>query len=273
MSAPQNSEEAAFLAGFAGDNGTEPAPAPVAEATTDAPNTPDESNVESQSQEAEAPKEPQAEPAKIAGFTEDELRNLLARVAKVDELETSLRKAHGKLGELNGRLQEKEKAPVQKASEPEMDLSHIEEDYPDIAAWVRKQLESKEPAKDEQPVQQQPQQPTSVDGATNEMIELALMDRLHKGWREKVQSQEFNLWLAASGEETRDTYQTAATADELGPVISGFDKWQESKGARTKTANDRLERAMTPTGSAGKPKVAPSAEDAFLTGFKSVFAR
>jgi hypothetical protein len=275
MSATQKSEEDAFLAGFAGKSGTEESPAapaaeeqPVAEAQA-------ADNVEPQQEEPAAEAEqPQSEPQRIAGFTEEELRNLLQRAAKVDELEAGLRKAHGKIGELNGKLQEVSKAPA-KQPEPEMDLSHVEEDYPDIAAWVRSQLGQKgEQVEPEQEVQQQaPQQVQQQSGMSPEMIELALMDRLHKGWREKVQSNEFALWLAASGDELVSKYQTAATADELGDIIKSYDAWNQSKGQRRTSASQRLEQAMTPNGSPGKPKVAPSPEDAFVSGFKSVFAR
>ena len=274
MSEQQTNEEAAFLAGFSGESGNE-APAEKAEVKSE-PEAKTEETKPEQEQPATEEEKPQSEPARIAGFTEDELRNLLARAAKVDELEQLVRKAHGKIGELNGKLQEQVKAPVQEKKAPEssnIDLSHVEEDYPDIAAWVRSQLGSKEPAKDEQIEQPQQPQPTQAEAASQELVELALMDRLHKGWREKVQSQDFQLWLAASGDDVRNKYQTAATADELGSIVQGFDTWQESKGARGKAANQRLEQAMTPSGSAGKPKVAPTAEDAFVSGFKSVFAR
>lgn len=275
MSATQKSEEDAFLAGFGGTSETEQSPAapaaeeqPVAEAQA-------ADNVEPRQEEpAVEAEQPQSEPQRIAGFTEEELRNLLARAAKVDELEAGLRKAHGKIGELNGKLQEVSKAPA-KQPEPQMDLSHVEEDYPDIAAWVRSQLGQKgEQVEPEQEVQQQaPQQVQQQGGMSPEMIELALMDRLHKGWREKVQSNEFALWLAASGDEVVSKYQTAATADELGDIIKSYDSWNQSKGQRRTSASQRLEQAMTPNGSPGKPKVAPSPEDAFVSGFKSVFAR
>lgn len=277
MSATQKSEEDAFLAGFAGTSESEPSPAAPAAEEKPVTEAQAADNVEPKQDETPAQAEaeqPQSEPQRIAGFTEDELRNLLARAAKVDELEAGLRKAHGKIGELNGKLQEVSKAPARQP-EPEMDLSHVEEDYPDIAAWVRSQLGQKnEQVEPEQETQQQaPQQVQQQGGMSPEMIELALMDRLHKGWREKVQTSEFATWLAANGDDMVNKYQTAATADELGEIIKSYDSWNQSKGQRRTSASQRLEQAMTPNGSPGKPKVAPSSEDAFVSGFKSVFAR
>lgn len=48
----------------------------------------------------------------LDGLTRAELRNLLSRAAEVDGLKESLRKAHGKIGEMNGRLRT---APAQGA--------------------------------------------------------------------------------------------------------------------------------------------------------------
>lgn len=274
MSASQTSEENDFLAGFAGNTESEQAPAaPVAEAQPEP-----EQQTEQKTEQAETPAEsaetPKDEPQRFAGFTEDELKNLLARAAKVDELEAGLRKAHGKIGELNGKLQEVAKAPAPaQQPKPEPDhISQVEEDYPDIAKYVRELVGKKEPEK-EIPQQAQPEMQPESNGASAEMIQLALMDHLHKGWREKVQSQEFALWLAASGDDVRNAYQTAATAESLGGIVSNYDAWQAKKGQRSQSANQRLEQAMTPQGSAGKPKTAPTPEDAFQAGFKSVFAR
>ena len=48
----------------------------------------------------------------LDGLTRAELRNLLSRAAEVDGLKESVRKAHGKIGEMNGRLRT---APAQSA--------------------------------------------------------------------------------------------------------------------------------------------------------------
>ena len=275
MSASQKSEEDAFLAGFAGTSESEQAPAAQAAEAQAEPEQQSEQKTEQAEKPAESAETPKEEPQRFAGFTEDELKNLLARAAKVDELETLVRKAHGKIGELNGKLQEvaKAPAPAQQPKPEQASYSHVEEDYPDIAAWVREQVGKKEPEPEQvQPQAQQPE-PQQQGGASAEMIQLALMDHLHKGWREKVQSQEFALWLAASGDDVRGAYQSAATAEALGGVVSSYDAWQAKKGQRSQAGNQRLEQAMTPQGNAGKPKTAPSPEDAFQAGFKSVFAR
>jgi len=219
---------------------------------------------EAKTEQAETPAE---DVPKVAGFTEDELRNLLSRVAKLDELEAGLRKAHGKIGELNGSLQElRTKAPA-KAPEPTIDVSHVETDYPDIAAWVKAQKDQKEPEQQAE----QPEQTAQADKSVE--LQLALMEHMHEGWQEKVQSRDFNLWLAAQTDDYRTKYQTASTAKELSSVLTQFDSWTAGKTQRNTSGQKRLEQAMTPQGSAGKPKTAPTAEEEFLAGFKSVANR
>lgn len=207
--------------------------------------------------------EPEKEVQLIAGFTEEELRNLLSRAAEVDELKSSLRKAHGKIGELNGKLTEV-KAP---AKEPEPKPKHqVEEDYPDIAQYVQEQMSSAKPAPETAAVQEQPQE----SGIDPVQIELAVMDHLHEGWREKVASRDFNLWLAGSGDEMVNRYQSALKASELAKIINEFDATQTARGQRSQEVNKRLEQAITPQGNAGKQKLAPPADEAFQQGLRSV---
>lgn len=271
MSTTQKSEEDAFLAGLSSVTGIEQTPAPVAEVEAKPEPEPGTEQVDQaaeveQDQEAE---KPESDLQRIAGFTEDELRNLLTRAAKVDELELGLRKAHGKIGELNGSLQElKTKPPVSEKKSEATELSHVEEDYPDIAAWVRAQLDQKAPVADVQPVEQ----PTAPVDSSPE-LQLALMDHLHEGWREKVQTRDFNLWLGSQGDDVRNKYETAATAKELSGVIGQFDAWSSGKETRNTQGKQRLEQALTPSGVAGKPKTAPTPDDAFLAGLRSVIAR
>ena len=266
-------DEAAFLAGFGGTEPDEtPAPSAEVEPVEQVAAEVVEPETEQVAEVDGADKEPQKDDAPgFAGFTQEELRNLLSRAAKVDELEAGLRKAHGKIGELNGAMQEwKAKAPAEKKPE-QTQASHVEEDYPDIAAWVREQMEQRAPVAQQAEQQEQVQPPAQTDSSPE--LQLALMDHLHEGWREKVQTRDFNLWLASQADEVRTKYETAATAKELSGVIGQFDAWSTGKETRNTKGKQRLEQALTPNGSAGQPKTAPSAEDAFNAGFKSVHGR
>lgn len=246
-------------------NSDEPAPA-KAEAVTEEVKQDEPKQEEAPTEEAkEEPKAETEELPKIAGFTEEELKNLLANAAKVSELEAAVRKAHGKIGELNGTLQELRKAPAKEEPKPEpkAEIAHVEEDYPDIAAYVREQLEAVKPKAETKVEQPQQAEMPSVDL----QFELRVMDHIHKGWREKVQGRDFNLWLGSQTDEIRGKFDSAQTADELNAVIGQFDAWNSAKITRNTTGKQRLEQAMTPEGSAGKPKHAPTEQDEFYAVF------
>lgn len=79
----------------------------------------------------------------------------------------------------------------------------------------------------EAPPQTQPQQapPSSPAGQNHLDAELEAMDRVHPGWREKVQSQKFHDWLAAQSEQVRHTYENTEAAAQLSTVIVQYDQW------------------------------------------------
>ncbi|MNY14215.1 hypothetical protein D3C86_1473840 [compost metagenome] len=99
---------------------------------------------------------------------------------------------------------------------------------------------------------------------------MELMDHFHEGWREKIGSQDFQLWIAAQPEDVRNTFNTTHKAKDLNAVITKFDAWSTAQQTRQAKSSARLQNALTPSGSAGKPKTAPSEEDAMLAGFNSV---
>lgn len=262
MDAEQQKADDAFQAGFNSVSGDEP-PAQETVAEVVAPTE----TVEAE--QAPEPLEEAGEQPVFAGFTESELKSLLARAAKVDELEAQVRKAHGKIGELNGTMQEFRKAPTQtpsvKVPAPE-EYSHVESDYADIAAYVNARVGAVESRIQEQAPQQQAAEP-----APN--MQLELMDHLHEGWREKIGSQDFKLWITTQPDDVRETFESTQKAKELSAVIGKFDAWAGGRDTRQTKSKQRLEQALTPTGTPGKPKTAPSAEDAFLEGFKSIMGR
>lgn len=257
MDEEQQKSDDAFKAGFdqVTGNGNPAQEKPVAE-------EPKTEQVESAPAQ-EVKEEPAEEPG-FAGFTASEIKSLLSRAAKVDQLEDGLRKAHGKLGELNGVIQEFRKAPVQaQAQQEQTEFSHVEEDYPDIAAYIKAQTGALERRIPEGQPQQQAAATANVD------MQAELMDHLHDGWREKISSQDFGLWLATQPEDVIATFNSTQKAKELSGVIGKFDAWANGRETRQTKSKQRLEQALTPNGNAGKPKLAPTEHDAFLAGFKS----
>lgn len=262
----EQQESGAFSAGFAAVAGTEP---PAASPAQDKPAAEDAAVEQpaadgATTTEKPAAEQPTAEELRIAGFTEAELRNILGRVP---ELETQLRKAHGKLGEYGAVIQELRKAPAPSVPTPER-IQEIAASHPDIAAFVSQHLgaEGKQPAADPTPLPRQ-EQPSQDD------VQMQLMDHFHEGWREKIGSQDFQLWIASQPEDVRNTFNTTDKARELNAVISKFDAWSATKVTRRAKSSERLQDALVPTGVAGRQAAEPNDEDAFRAGFRSVMAR
>ncbi|WP_286999660.1 MULTISPECIES: hypothetical protein [Comamonas] len=302
----QQAERAAFEQGFAQASG-QPAPAPAApaaeaQATSQTEQAPAAQTTEQPGEApgavslpAEGAAAPSAEagpaegedPVMLGGYKRSELERLVEQAGKVPELAQQLRKAQGKIGELNSKLQSQAPAqtttPTQQQVAPELppELKQFEQDFPEFATYAKALIGTQQqptPAAPPAPVQQSVA--TDAAPATAALdpvdIELAVMDRMHAGWREKVQGQEFNTWLSAQSEEVQAAFGTADTADSLAAVIGQFDQWSSAKQARAQKAHkgqQRLAVAVTPQGNAPKPQAAPTETDDFHAGFQSVMGR
>ena len=226
------------------------------------------------------------DPVVLDGFKRSEVKRLLEQASKVTDLEQQLRKAHGKIGELNTRIQPK--APAQPAAPahtaaPELpqELKQFEQDFPEFATYAKALLQAQQPAAQVAPPAQEEQ---TVATAANHgqaeldpvVIELEVMDRMHSGWREKVAGQDFSLWLAAQGQEVQSAFAAADTAQAMAAVIGQFDQWEAAKAAQAQKhakGKQRLAAAVTPQGNAPQPQAALTEDQAFEMGFNAIMGR
>ena len=303
----QQAENAAFEQGFAQASG-QPSPtpaapaadaveavaqdgaAPAADHTEEGANQPEASN--HQPEGAQVPEGQEGgdgledDPLVLDGFKRSEVKRLLEQASKVTDLEQQLRKAHGKIGELNTRIQPK--APAQPAAPahtaaPELpqELKQFEQDFPEFATYAKALLQAQQPAAQAAPPAQEEQTvATAASPASAELdpvvIELAVMDRMHSGWREKVAGQEFSLWLAAQGQEVQSAFAAADTAQAMAAVIGQFDQWEAAKAAQAQKhakGKQRLAAAVTPQGNAPQPQAALTEDQAFEMGFNAIMGR
>lgn len=310
----QAQERAAFEQAFASVTGTEPPPAPAAassdasaeagaapaptpaEAPAPAPAAAAPQASEAPQDGSDAPPAPegqQAQPAQAAvdddpvvfeGYKQSELKRLLGSAAKVETLEQQLRKANGKIGELNSRIQAPAPAPTPTpAPAPELppELKQLEQDYPDVVQLVRHMVAGQQPRQEAPPAEVQ--QPVATGGAHAApaepdplAVEMAVLDRTNAGWREKISSQEFNLWLTSQGEQVQQEFADMATADGMGSLLGKYDAWTSARAtAADKAAKGqaRLKAAVTPTGNAPRPQTAPTEMDAMEAAFKAVLGQ
>ena len=302
----QQAERAAFEQGFAQASG-QPAPAPAApaaearatsqteqapaaqttEQSGEAPGTASTTAEGAAAPPADAGPAEGEDPVVFGGYKRSELERLVEQAGKVTDLAQQLRKAQGKIGELNSKLQTQAPAqttaPTQQKVVPELppELVQFEQDFPEFATYAKAVIAAQQqPTPAAPPAQVQQTVATVAAPASAELdpvaIELAVMDRMHTGWREKVQGPEFNSWLAAQTEAVQTAFGEADTADELAAVIGQFDQWSSAKQAQAQKqqkGQQRLAAAVTPQGNAPKPQAAPTETDDFHAGFQSVMGR
>ena len=218
------------------------------------------------------------DPVLLDGLKRSELRRLLGNAADVETLKRQIDKAHGHIGELNRRFQQAAQAPAAKAQAQELpeEVKRFEEDFPEVAQYVRalgvtpQQPQTASPADVQQTAYADAQ--TAQAGPDPLVIELAVMDRMHKGWREKISTQDFNLWIGAQEPQVRQVFDTAQTADELASVLGRYDQWANARIAaadRSAKGQQRLQRALTPSGNAPLPQSAPTELDAFRAALRA----
>lgn len=296
----QQQEQAAFDQSFADVTGAEltaataasteapavaegaPAPDPVEPTAPDTAEAPEGDPAAAPAPEGQAPQEQggaEDDPVVFDGFKRSELRRLLGNAAEVESLKRQLDKAHGNIGELNRRFQQAaQPAPAAAPAQvPELppELKRIEEDYPDVAAYVRAMLPQQKQHHDAPPTDAQSavatEQAQAVQAGPDSMaLEMAVLDRMHKGWREKINSQDFTLWLTAQGAQAQTAFDAAQTADDMASVIGQFDQWATARTAAADKAakgQQRLKAAVTPTGNAPRPQAEPTEQEAFEAAF------
>ena len=227
----------------------------------------------------EKPKAEDEDPVLLDGLKRSELRRLLGNAADVETLKRQIDKAHGHIGELNRRFQQTQAAAPRASAAQELppDLQQFEADYPEVAQYVRalgitpQQRQEEAPPADVQQTAQAGAHPAQA-GYDPLAIEMAVMDRMHKGWREKLATSDFSTWLASQGEQVRQEYDTAQTADAMASVLGKFDHWASARTAaadKVARGQQRLQRSMTPSGNAPRPQGAPTELEAFEAALKS----
>lgn len=218
------------------------------------------------------------DPVLLDGLKRSELRRLFESAAEVGTLKRQIDKAHGHIGELNRKLQQAAQAQATQAHAPELppEIRQFEAANPEVAQYVRalgvtpQQPQTAPPADVQQPAYADAQ--PAQAGLDPLDIELVVMDRMHKGWREKISTQDFNLWLGSQGEQAQQVFHTAQTADELSAVLGQYDQWASARAAasdKVARGQQRLQRALTPSGNAPLPQSAPTELDAFRAALKS----
>jgi hypothetical protein len=250
-------------------------------------NPKDESISEGDGEQEVKAEEVDTDPVVFGGLRESQVKTLLERAARVDAIEEQLRKAHGKIGELNGsmiELRQTRQQPAAKQQQSDNELlddsffEALAADYPELPATIEQKAQRmaqeilEQQGYTQQPQERQYQQP--VQSASPDPYEIqkaigiAVMDATHSGWRETVQSQDFQLWLATQPERARTAYENTVDPSELWGIINGFNSHSAAIGKTTRN-RQRLDAAIVPDARSGKVSHAMTEEEAMIAAFNS----
>ena len=247
----------------------------------------DESISEGEGEQEAKSEEVDTDPVVFGGLRESQVKTLLERAARVDAIEEQLRKAHGKIGELNGsmiELRQTRQQPAVKQQQNDNELlddtffEALAADYPELPATIEQKAQQmareilEQQGYTQQPQEQQYQQPAQSASPDpyeiQKAIGIAVMDATHNGWRETVQSQDFQLWLATQPERARTAYENTVDPSELWGIINGFNSHSAAIGKTTRN-RQRLDAAIVPDARSGKVSHAMTEEEAMIAAFNS----
>lgn len=238
------SDDAAFEAGF---NGVDPAPEP----------------------------EPEPEPPKlIAGMTEDQVKELLAKAAEVDKLREQQAKVFGSLGNLKQSLDALRSQPKPNPAQVQITkekLARLSQAFPEMAEMIAEDLNgvltggaaSADPAQFEQVVESKL---TERLQQQEQQFEAKVLTLMHPDWKKIVPSEEFGQWKQSLPTEVAQELDSSWSAEFIGEKLTQFKDWKSKLATSQQQKRNRLEQAMTPKSAASPPVLTD--DDAFIRGFK-----
>ena len=249
--APPQADDAAFLAGFKG----------VVEGTEES---------HEGSEEPEAEPEPEPEPERlIAGYTETQLRDMLAKISEVDRLKEREAKVFGTLGSLKQSLDSMRTQQPTATVISKDKFKRLAAEFPEMAEMLAEDLSGLA-----LPQQQAGFDPSQFEAVLSERLEQVqrtqetkLLGMVHKDWRTVVQEPEFQTWKGSLAPEAQEVLNNGWDAELISEGLTAFKEWK-TKATQTKVSKQaRLETAVAPRSSARAAPV-QTAEDAFYQGFK-----
>lgn len=274
-----DADEAAFEAAFRGESS--PEPSATEPEVLEVPTEP-AANAEPE------PTLPPVEPPKlIAGLTEEQLQEALARNTS---LQGTVDKMAGRLGQLMQQIETLRTAPPTPAGAAKLDLKleKLSESFPELANLLREDLAAAgaSPATTAEPTapivagitqEELDARLAAVSESTRETIEVKVLSIMHPDWSSVITTPQFALWrdtVLPAGEGTK--LMESQDAGEISAGLTKFKEWLKPAPSPapaptppTARAN-RLANAVMPNGGAAPAPVAELSEEAaFAASFAS----
>lgn len=248
-------DDAAFLAGF--------------NSVTDG----EEEVEQSAEPEPEVTPDPEPEPVKlIAGYTENELRDLLSKFQEVDRLKEREAKVFGTLGSLKQAIDAmRNQQPTATANFSKDRFKRLSAEFPEMAEMLAEDLSGIA-----LPQQQAGLDISAVQEVINERIEVVKRDQetkllgmVHKDWRQVVQEPDFQVWKGSLAPEAQDVLDNGWDAELIAEGLTAFKEWKTKAAQQKVSKQTRLEAAVAPKTTARTAPIQTD-DDAFSAGFNSV---
>jgi hypothetical protein len=263
----EQEDVAAFEAGFSEARGDE---SPISETTEEVSTTEPEPAAE-----PEPTPEPEPEPEIVlAGMTEEQLKSVLAKAGEVDDLKSQVRNLFGRLGEVNGRLQQQAQVANQTRRIGADQLQRLRASYPDLADDLAEDLSNialgggqTVQEFDSSALKQEFSQELERIKQANEAKLLSIK---HRDWVDVRASDDFKLWEQTLPTEVYHELNNSWDAVYLADKFDEFKEWRAKAIESKNQKRDRLSAAITPTRGNARSTHTVADDDAFLAGFKAV---
>jgi hypothetical protein len=218
----------------------------------------------------------------MAGLTEDQIKEALAKANQYDSLKSELgaetQKIYGKFGDLTRELKRLSEAKTSQSNEP-VKLAKLREKYEDLAELLEADLKGHtasapqefDPAPLEEKIQKARAdalaEVRAEIAAASKGTEIKILTMKHPAWREKTKTPEYELWKGTLPQEERDAMVKSNDGLYVASQLDKFDKWQKKS---TKTKTERLSRAVTPGGEPAPAKRQKTDDALFKEGMRNV---
>ena len=204
---------------------------------------------------------PSPDPVVLAGLTETQLKEALAKANQYDALRAEIggehQKMYGKFGEIQKEIKRLSGGKPSKITAES--LKRMSEEYPDLAEVLAEDLAglvlekggSSQSTEDIEAIvnarlADRMAEVTGQMAAMNQTLAVDLLTVRHPDWQEKKASTDWKLFVGTLPQERQAEVQTSQDWRVAAKLLDDFDAWQV-KGKQGKT--NRLERAITPSGS------------------------
>ena len=217
--------------------------------------------------------EPEPEPQKlIAGFTEDQVKELLQKAGEVDRLKERESKVFGTLGALRQAVDALKSQPSQQAAGPaNIALKRLSEQYPEMAESLVEDLReslgsgtggSFDPSVVDRIVSEKLE-------STSKSYETKLLSVMHPDWKTIPGTPEFAQWKGTLAPDELQVVNDSWDAISVGDALTKFKAWKAQTVQAKQQRQSRLEAAVAPRGTR-QPTPSMTDQDEFVAGWKSV---